>query len=48
MSLKDIAKTWDTSARGVVSEYAQEFGGGTFSSKYGAWEYGTWEDILAA
>ncbi|CAJ2656333.1 unnamed protein product [Trifolium pratense] len=48
MSLKDVAKTWDTSARGVISEYAQQFGGGTFSSKYGAWEYGTWEDILAA
>ncbi|KAL9233845.1 hypothetical protein vseg_008788 [Gypsophila vaccaria] len=38
MSLKDIARTWDESARAVVSEYAQRFGGGTFSSKYGTWE----------
>ncbi|XP_058728872.1 mediator of RNA polymerase II transcription subunit 15a-like [Vicia villosa] len=43
MSLKDIVKTWDVSARGVVSEYAQQFGGGTFSSKYGSWK-----DILTA
>lgn len=42
-SVKDIAKTWDSSARGAVSDYAQQFGGGTFSSKYG-----TWEDCLAA
>ncbi|XP_018440062.1 mediator of RNA polymerase II transcription subunit 15a isoform X2 [Raphanus sativus] len=38
MSLKDIAKTWDACARTVICEYAQQFGGGTFSSKYGAWE----------
>ncbi|ESQ35234.1 hypothetical protein EUTSA_v10006572mg [Eutrema salsugineum] len=38
MSLKDIAKTWDACARGVICEYAQQFGGGTFSSKYGTWE----------
>ncbi|KAK9682732.1 hypothetical protein RND81_10G092800 [Saponaria officinalis] len=38
MSLKDIARTWDDSARAVISEYAQRFGGGTFSSKYGTWE----------
>ncbi|KAG2321308.1 hypothetical protein Bca52824_014521 [Brassica carinata] len=38
MSLKDIAKTWDSCARTVICEYAQKFGGGTFSSKYGTWE----------
>ncbi|CAH8353849.1 unnamed protein product [Eruca vesicaria subsp. sativa] len=38
MSLKDIAKTWDACARTVICEYAQQFGGGTFSSKYGTWE----------
>ncbi|KAJ4879359.1 Mediator of RNA polymerase II transcription subunit 15a [Raphanus sativus] len=38
MSLKDIAKTWDSCARTVICEYAQQFGGGTFSSKYGTWE----------
>lgn len=38
MSLKDIANTWDVCARAVISEYAQQSGGGTFSSKYGSWE----------
>ena len=38
MSLKEIAKTWDVCARTVISEYAQQSGGGTFSSKYGSWE----------
>ncbi|CDY36587.1 BnaA06g10400D [Brassica napus] len=38
MSLKDIANTWDACARTVICEYAQRFGGGTFSSKYGTWE----------
>ncbi|KAF8054745.1 hypothetical protein N665_1318s0014 [Sinapis alba] len=38
MSLKDIAKTWDACARTVICEYAQQFGGGTSSSKYGTWE----------
>uniref|UniRef100_M1D605 Transcription cofactor n=2 Tax=Solanum tuberosum TaxID=4113 RepID=M1D605_SOLTU len=38
MSLKDIAKTWDVCARAVICEYAQQSGGGTFSSKYGSWE----------
>ncbi|EOA39344.1 hypothetical protein CARUB_v10012388mg, partial [Capsella rubella] len=38
MSLKDIAKTWDSCVRDVICKYAQQFGGGTFSSKYGAWE----------
>lgn len=38
MSLKEIARTWDICARAVISEYAQQSGGGTFSSKYGTWE----------
>ncbi|KAL1218412.1 Mediator of RNA polymerase II transcription subunit 15a [Cardamine amara subsp. amara] len=37
-SLKDIAKTWDACVRAVICEYAQQLGGGTFSSKYGTWE----------
>ncbi|KAK2643995.1 hypothetical protein Ddye_019190 [Dipteronia dyeriana] len=43
MSLGDIATTWDACARTVISEYAQQSGGGSFSSKYG-----TWEDCLSA
>ncbi|XP_076910671.1 mediator of RNA polymerase II transcription subunit 15a-like [Bidens hawaiensis] len=38
MSLKGIARTWDACAAAVMSEYAQQRGGGTFSSKYGTWE----------
>ncbi|KAL8108575.1 hypothetical protein AgCh_024882 [Apium graveolens] len=38
MSIGEIAKTWDICARAVISEYAQQSGGGTFSSKYGTWE----------
>ena len=38
MSLKEIARTWDVCARGVISEHAQQSGGGSFSSKYGTWE----------
>ncbi|CAK9309347.1 unnamed protein product [Citrullus colocynthis] len=38
MSLGDMARTWDVCARAVVSEYAQQSGGGSFCSKYGAWE----------
>ncbi|GAB4827738.1 hypothetical protein Ancab_034624 [Ancistrocladus abbreviatus] len=38
MSLKEIARTWDDCTRAVISEYAQQNGGGTFSSKYGTWE----------
>ncbi|XP_022967562.1 mediator of RNA polymerase II transcription subunit 15a-like isoform X1 [Cucurbita maxima] len=38
MSLGDIARTWDVCARTVVSEYAQQSGGGSFCSRYGAWE----------
>ncbi|KAL8154414.1 hypothetical protein V2J09_012174, partial [Rumex salicifolius] len=38
MSLREIARTWDDCARCVITEYAQQSGGGTFSSKYGSWE----------
>ncbi|KAI4385611.1 hypothetical protein MLD38_003616 [Melastoma candidum] len=38
MSLKEIALTWDKCVRGVIQEYAQQHGGGSFSSKYGTWE----------
>ncbi|XP_062092601.1 mediator of RNA polymerase II transcription subunit 15a [Humulus lupulus] len=38
MSLGDIARTWDVCARAVISEHAQQSGGGSFSSKYGTWE----------
>uniref|UniRef100_A0A7C8ZX82 Uncharacterized protein n=1 Tax=Opuntia streptacantha TaxID=393608 RepID=A0A7C8ZX82_OPUST len=38
MSLKEIARTWDDCTRAVISDYAQQNSGGTFSSKYGAWE----------
>ncbi|XP_055801617.1 mediator of RNA polymerase II transcription subunit 15a-like isoform X1 [Solanum dulcamara] len=38
LSLKDIARTWDVCARAVISDYAQQSGGGTFSSKYGSLE----------
>ncbi|XP_011012234.1 PREDICTED: mediator of RNA polymerase II transcription subunit 15a-like isoform X2 [Populus euphratica] len=38
MSLGDIASAWDDCARAVISEHAQQSGGGTFSSKYGSWE----------
>ena len=38
MSLGEIARTWDVCARAVISEHAQQSGGGSFSSKYGTWE----------
>ncbi|RAL39851.1 hypothetical protein DM860_013052 [Cuscuta australis] len=38
MSLKEIASTWDACTREVISEYARQRGGGSFSSKYGTWE----------
>ncbi|XP_061994480.1 mediator of RNA polymerase II transcription subunit 15a-like [Rosa rugosa] len=43
LSLGEIARTWDVCARAVISEYAEQNGGGSFSSKYG-----TWEDCLSA
>ncbi|GAB2230841.1 hypothetical protein Droror1_Dr00015135 [Drosera rotundifolia] len=38
MSLKDIARAWDDCTRAVLSEYAQQSGGGTFSLKFGLWK----------
>ncbi|CAL5379804.1 unnamed protein product [Camellia sinensis] len=38
MSLGEIAKNWDVCARAVISEYAEQNGGGTFSSRYGTWK----------
>ncbi|XP_050387209.1 mediator of RNA polymerase II transcription subunit 15a-like [Argentina anserina] len=38
LSLGEIANDWDTCAREVLCEHAQQIGGGTFSSKYGTWE----------
>ncbi|OWM87307.1 hypothetical protein CDL15_Pgr022414 [Punica granatum] len=38
MSLKDIARTWDNCSRAVILEYAEQSGGGSFSSKYGMGE----------
>ncbi|OWM87308.1 hypothetical protein CDL15_Pgr022415 [Punica granatum] len=32
MSLKDIARTWDNCSRAVILEYAEQSGGGSFSS----------------
>ncbi|XP_021830521.1 mediator of RNA polymerase II transcription subunit 15a-like [Prunus avium] len=43
LSLGEIARTWDVCARAAISEYAQQLGGGSFSSKCG-----TWEDCLSA
>ncbi|BBN68564.1 Mediator of RNA polymerase II transcription subunit 15a, partial [Prunus dulcis] len=34
MSLGEIARTWDVCARAVISEHAQQSGGGSFSSKF--------------
>ncbi|KAK8967306.1 Mediator of RNA polymerase II transcription subunit 15a [Platanthera guangdongensis] len=38
MSLGEMAGTWDACARKVIVEYAQQTGGGSFSSTYGTWE----------
>ncbi|KAL5230512.1 hypothetical protein ABZP36_029288 [Zizania latifolia] len=38
MSLKEIARTWDACAHKVIAEYAQQTGGGSFSSSYGCWQ----------
>ncbi|KAG6601093.1 Mediator of RNA polymerase II transcription subunit 15a, partial [Cucurbita argyrosperma subsp. sororia] len=37
-SISEVARTWDMCARDVISEYARQNGGGSFSSKYGSWE----------
>lgn len=38
VSLGELARTWDACAHKVLVEYAQQTGGGTFSSTYGTWE----------
>ncbi|KAF9596250.1 hypothetical protein IFM89_008413 [Coptis chinensis] len=38
MSLKEMVRTWDICARAAISDYAQQHGGGSFSSRYGTWE----------
>ncbi|XP_075508877.1 mediator of RNA polymerase II transcription subunit 15a-like [Primulina tabacum] len=38
ISLKEMAKTWDASAREVFQEFAEQRGGGSFSSRYGKWK----------
>ncbi|CAN1343811.1 Mediator of RNA polymerase II transcription subunit 15a [Linum perenne] len=38
LSLEDIAKSWGACVRGVITEYAMQNGGGSFSSRYGTWE----------
>ncbi|KAJ6842711.1 mediator of RNA polymerase II transcription subunit 15a [Iris pallida] len=38
MSLREMVRTWDACAREVILEYAQQSGGGSFSSTYGCWE----------
>ena len=38
MKVGDIARAWDICARAAICEYAEEKGGGSFSSKYGTWE----------
>ncbi|KAK4775189.1 hypothetical protein SAY86_010124 [Trapa natans] len=38
LTIRDIAKTWDTCSRSVILDYAEQNGGGSFISKYGAWE----------
>ncbi|MQM05918.1 hypothetical protein Taro_038735 [Colocasia esculenta] len=38
ISLRDMVRTWDVCARKVIEDYAQQNGGGSFSSRYGSWE----------
>ncbi|MED6160798.1 hypothetical protein PIB30_054687 [Stylosanthes scabra] len=38
LSLQNIAMSWDRCVREAICEFAQNQGGGTFSSKYGGWE----------
>lgn len=47
VSLGELARTWDACAHKVLVEYAQQTGGGTFSSTYGTWEkcVGVWCSI---
>ncbi|URD82898.1 hypothetical protein MUK42_02272 [Musa troglodytarum] len=38
VSLGELARTWDACAHKILVEYAQQTGGGTFSTTYGTWE----------
>nr|XP_043624881.1 mediator of RNA polymerase II transcription subunit 15a-like [Erigeron canadensis] len=38
VSLSEMVRAWNACARIVIMEYAQKSGGGTFTSKYGAWK----------
>jgi len=38
ITLSEIAQTWEACAHAVVTEHAEKFGGGTFSSRHGTWE----------
>ncbi|CAH9088376.1 unnamed protein product [Cuscuta europaea] len=38
MSLGDIARAWDCCTRATISDSVQQWGRGSFSSKYGTWE----------
>jgi hypothetical protein len=37
-SISETARVWDSCVRQAVVEFAQQFGGGAFSSRYGRWE----------
>lgn len=38
ISLGDMARNWDASARSVMTEFVEKRGGKSFSSRYGSWE----------
>lgn len=38
ISVKEMAEAWDVCAREVFHEFAEQIGGGNFSSTYGKWE----------
>ena len=38
ISLRDMARESDASARFVITEFVQRKGGKSFSSRYGSWE----------
>uniref|UniRef100_A0A2P2MQJ5 Transcription cofactor n=1 Tax=Rhizophora mucronata TaxID=61149 RepID=A0A2P2MQJ5_RHIMU len=38
MSVSEIARSWDVCTRAVICEHAQQYGGGSFSSRYGTWD----------
>ena len=38
ISLGDMAREWDASARSVITKFVEGNGGNSFSSRYGSWE----------